>query len=366
MRKILSSIIICFSFHSFSQTFPVSGEITTTNGVGINIVSEYLQAMSGRDQTKYVKIVTTMPFQNGKGMTSLYLDYWGYEKVWRTRIGWYVYNDQFLNPSISISGDYTHTGVVLANEGGYVTISIPIPAFSHYGHLTVNSLTEIKAVTSTWADGWSIEEESIPGTGNQKTVSIHNKLSTDGSIGIGINIPLAKLHVKGNSGSSETQINNVDGMFIENGGSLNSYYVLQTATTGGGKSFSITNAGNVGIGTDTPDEKLEVNGTVRSKKVKVEASDWPDYVFSPNFELRTLDEVEDFIEKNHHLPEVPSTQEIEVNGLDLGSMDATLLKKMEELTLYMIEMNKTIKDQGKRIEELEKENKELLEKVRDK
>ena len=122
--------------------------------------------------------------------------------------------------------------------------------------------------------------------------------------------------------------------------------------------------GNVGIGISNPNEKLEVNGnaifqgSIESMKVKVTQTpgNWPDYVFSPNFKLRTLNELEQFIQKNQHLPEVPSAKEVEANGLDLGDMEAILLKKVEELTLYMIEQNK-------RLEKLEAENKELKKEV---
>lgn len=125
--------------------------------------------------------------------------------------------------------------------------------------------------------------------------------------------------------------------------------------------FIVKSSGNVGIGTTSPGEKLEVNGTIRSKRVKVEASPWPDYVFANNYELRTLDEVEDFIKTNQHLPEVPSAKEVEVNGLDLGKMDATLLKKVEELTLYMIQMNKNQEKLIQEVENLRKENASLKE-----
>ncbi|WP_339606405.1 hypothetical protein [uncultured Roseivirga sp.] len=110
--------------------------------------------------------------------------------------------------------------------------------------------------------------------------------------------------------------------------------------------------GNIGIGTTSPTEKLEVNGTIRSKKVKVETTGWPDFVFASNFKLRTLNELEAYIKANQHLPEVPSAKDVEENGLDLGKMDATLLQKVEELTLYLIEMNK-------KVEKLEKENLKL-------
>ena len=117
--------------------------------------------------------------------------------------------------------------------------------------------------------------------------------------------------------------------------------------------------GNVGIGTTSPTEKLEVNGTIRTKRVKVEATGWPDYVFSENYELRTLDELEQYIQQHQHLPEIPSAQETENNGQDLGEIQSVLLKKIEELTIYLIQENKHNKAQEKRLRVLEEENNQL-------
>ena len=65
--------------------------------------------------------------------------------------------------------------------------------------------------------------------------------------------------------------------------------------------MTLRSDGNVGIGTTTPNNKLEVNGTIRSQKVKVEATRWPDFVFAPNYKLRTLNELEAYIKTNQHL-----------------------------------------------------------------
>jgi hypothetical protein len=127
---------------------------------------------------------------------------------------------------------------------------------------------------------------------------------------------------------------------------------------------------NVGIGTLSPDEKLTVKGKIHTQEVRVDMSGplIPDYVFANDYKLKTLQEVEDYIKENKHLPEIPSAQEIEKKGLMLAEMNMSLLKKMEEMTLYMIEQNKQLNalneqvmlqnkiiiEQGKRLDKLEK------------
>lgn len=116
-------------------------------------------------------------------------------------------------------------------------------------------------------------------------------------------------------------------------------------------------AGSVGIGTVSipTGYKLAVAGNLIAEKVKVKKSNtWPDYVFSPNYKLPNLTEVETFIKQNSHLPEIPSAIEIEKDGQDLGDMNRLLLKKVEELTLYLIELKKENQQQNIEIEKLKK------------
>lgn len=94
--------------------------------------------------------------------------------------------------------------------------------------------------------------------------------------------------------------------------------------------------GNVGIGTATPTNHLAVNGSIKAREVIVTANNWPDYVFDPAYRLVPLRDVQAFIAENGHLPGVPSARQIEQEGVPLGDLGATLLRKIEELTLHQI------------------------------
>ncbi len=115
---------------------------------------------------------------------------------------------------------------------------------------------------------------------------------------------------------------------------------------------------NVGIGTLTPQEKLSVNGKIRAKEIKVEATNWPDYVFKQNYDLMPLQQLETYIKANGHLPGVPSAQKAQQEGVELGEMNKILLKKIEELTLHLIEKDKQL---TKEIEENKKRDIKIYE-----
>jgi hypothetical protein len=100
-------------------------------------------------------------------------------------------------------------------------------------------------------------------------------------------------------------------------------------------------SGNVGIGTVNPTYKLSVNGNVRSKEVVVETG-WADFVFDKKYVLPSLSEVENYIKINNHLPNIPSAEDIQTNGLKVGEMQTKMMQKIEELTLYVIELKKEI------------------------
>ena len=115
-----------------------------------------------------------------------------------------------------------------------------------------------------------------------------------------------------------------------------------------------SNNDKIGIGTNSPDELLTVKGKIHTQEVIVDLNGAvaPDFVFetyytpfpklNPTYNFLSLEEIETFIKKNHHLPKIPSAEEIEQNGLSLKEMNLLLLEKIEELTLFTIQQQKEI------------------------
>ena len=185
-------------------------------------------------------------------------------------------------------------------------------------------------------------------------------IADNGNVGVGTTTPGAKLEV---TGDVHVYSGNTDGgRMIWRGGTNGTQEFRARVAPDGHFAFfpgegmpttlALTQNGNVGIGTVYPQAKLAVNGDLFAKKIKVTLSGWSDYVFEKDYPLPSLAEVEKFIRQNNHLPGVPSAQEVISDGLDVGASQAVLLKKIEELTLYII-------DQNKKIEQLEAANKQF-------
>ncbi|KEO71617.1 hypothetical protein [Anditalea andensis] len=131
-------------------------------------------------------------------------------------------------------------------------------------------------------------------------------------------------------------------------------------TDGGGyshlqKVIIAPNGGNVGVGIENPTHKFEVNGIVRAKEIKVEATNWPDYVFERDYELMSLDEVKSFIDQKGHLPGFKSEKEYSEEGVNLLELNQKLLEKVEEITLYLLHQQKAIEAQSQLIEKQQRE-----------
>jgi len=177
-----------------------------------------------------------------------------------------------------------------------------------------------------------------------------------GYVGVGTTTPSVKLDVAGS-------INMSNGYNLTWGGTFgaNTPAIAGTGGTGmifypngstSGEAMRISAAGNMGIGTtDTKGYKLAVNGSAIATSVTVKLyGNWPDYVFKPKYHLPNLSDVNTYINQNHHLPDMPSETEVTKNGINLGEMNARLLKKVEELTLYAIEQQKQIEQLNQKYE----------------
>lgn len=113
--------------------------------------------------------------------------------------------------------------------------------------------------------------------------------------------------------------------------------------------------GHVAIGDiDAHGYTLAVHGTFFSQEAVVNPSGWPDYVFSDDYSLQSLEQVEDFIKEKGHLPNIPDSKTVEQNGIEIGDMNKRLLLKIEELTLYLLEQNSKIKALQSRIDQMGK------------
>ncbi len=105
--------------------------------------------------------------------------------------------------------------------------------------------------------------------------------------------------------------------------------------------MTITSDGNVGIGTTAPGEyHLAVEGKIGAREIVATDAAWSDYVFDDDYKLPSLNTVEKYIKENKHLPDIPSEKEIKKDGLKIADMMALQMKKIEELTLYAIELKK--------------------------
>ncbi|KAA6302583.1 MAG: hypothetical protein EZS26_001090 [Candidatus Ordinivivax streblomastigis] len=266
-------------------------------------------------------------------------------------------------------GDITVNGTITGNStGGALRVD------THYGYLDLGPQNSLFSHLSTDRGKFLFNkpiflEDGKLGAYDTQNLSLQTNatdrmtiLGSNGNVGIGTTSPKAKLDITGD-------------VYIPTG---KSYWIGSTTDTGNrlrlhhstydayidfmpnlyfrnGSSHTVVALkanGNVGIGTASPTNLLDVNGTIHAKEVKIDNINWPDYVFSNDYQLLPLNKVKLHIDENKHLPGIPTEAEVKENGVNVGEMQTKLLQKIEELTLYLIQQQETIEALKTEMQEL--------------
>lgn len=332
------------------------GPFSTINGQWIAISpsnntlgTNYYQGLNfGFDANNYVSLV------NGVGTNDLYFGRWEYawkdwNKIW--------HSGNLNNSSIDFTAKILNVSKINLNApGSSETIDAVTVDVQSFG-------TSVNAQRSSFFRVRDI------GAGNWIPFIIKG----DGNVGIGTATPSYKLDIDAGYGAKQIRWRASDGVYgytysdsggigITNGDPFSELIYLQT----GNKSLNfytntiqraiIDNAGNFGIGTTNPTSKLTVAGNINAREVKVTVDAGADFVFEKGYDLPSLTSLDTYIKENKHLPEIASADEMKKNGINLSEMNIRLLQKIEELTLYMIEMKKENEDMKKDILKLKQKN----------
>lgn len=206
---------------------------------------------------------------------------------------------------------------------------------------------------------------------SEGTYSTLMKVNGNGNVGIGTTSPTAKLHVNGSTitkslslnGSNATPSVNTFANVLQIKGLTHAAIVYSPGEdrelmfgfhSNGhfywGTGQSATNPNYYSMFLNGSNGDLGIKGKLTANEVKVKIGGWADFVFADNYVLPSLAEVEQHIKSQHHLSNIPSEAEVLENGIDLGAMDARLLQKIEELTLYTIEQEKKLEAQQTQLE----------------
>ena len=353
--------------------------------------------------THGIKIYTNIPYANGCQMPTVHFEGYAYGRANTidVKLSWYIYDGQFIQTNASSAGAWAPK-IFLSNENGKVVIFLDDRGYYH--RFTVSAYAYGMGESGSWFQGWYTADQPVGGT---NIIQVPYKNHLPGNIIIG-NVPeqaSALVHLMGNHSTTQFRmtlpdyangagtgninlqswvsepgvtwdaggigmnVNNDNGIpaqfgrlntqigqsyirFIPNGGAME----FNTTDNVGNafKSAMYLQGGKLGIGTTNPGSyKLAVEGTIGARKIKVTQTSWADDVFTPNYPLRTLKEVNSFIKQNGHLPDVPKAKDVIGIDMDISETQTLLLRKIEELTLYIIQLKEENKGLKKRVEKIE-------------
>ena len=338
------------------------GGYVSGSGANSTVMGSYINASTHLIANKSIK-ATIMPNGNiGIGTTN-------------PQSTIHVNTDSY--PSVSLQR------TVETTPGYFEVVSSKGAAGARFGMETQSGSTVANgtAGNSTVAGSWNSAPFHLIAGREVKATILPN-----GHLGIGTTSPATAIHVlgRGPDGSNAISLDCPSKTHLQymlmHDGVLQSIYGLSPSTGGGYVSGSGANStvmgsyinasthlianqgikatilpnGNFGIGTTAPTALLDVAGSIKASDILLSVNSWADYVFEKNYALRPLSEVEAYIKANKHLPDVPSEDEVKKNGISVLEMNVILLRKVEELTLYAIELKAKTDALEKRLEVLEK------------
>jgi hypothetical protein len=376
MKKIKLLIAVLFAATSLqAQWVQGTGEVHTTNltdkvGIGISSPQGNLQ-VNGVSEASSSTTLNGNLILSSTSMTSL-VNSFGIHASSTNPYSWIQSRHlSFSNTyPLSLNPRGGNVGIGETNPQGKLHISGKSEASS--ATVLNGSLILSGAPVTGLVNSFGIDASTIPYSwiqsrhltnGNTFNLALNPR---GGNIGIGIVAPITKLHVQDlGAGGTADGASPTNGLLIGGSGTAGVLNIginatgafhswIQSRQINSATFYNLAlnpHGGNVGIGTTAPAHKLDVKGTIHAEEVIVNLTvEGPDYVFEEGYNLQNLTELDQYLKANKHLPEVPSAAQMKAEGINMVEMQMLLLKKVEELTLHLLEMNEENKNQQQEIE----------------